>query len=155
MSLIVLTKPPFRTKTANNENFRNDFLDLLNSCDKTQDHQTGETNVALPVLDSNLSDDEMDRMMDNATIATNYLKAISHEGRLMILCHLASGEKSVTELEDLLSARQAAVSQQLGRLRLEGLVTPRRDGKVIYYSLTDDRSRKIIGLVYDLFCKAG
>ena len=110
--------------------------------------------MPLPVLDSSLSDDEMDRMMDNATIATNYLKAISHEGRLMILCHLASGEKSVTELEELLSARQAAVSQQLGRLRLEGLVTPRRDGKTIYYSLTDDRSRKIIGLVYDLFCKS-
>lgn len=92
-------------------------------------------------------------MMDNATIATNYLKAISHEGRLMILCHLASGEKSVTELEDLLSARQAAVSQQLSRLRVEGLVEPRREGKTIYYSLKDDRSRKIIGLVYDLFCK--
>jgi DNA-binding transcriptional ArsR family regulator len=56
-------------------------------------------------------------------------------------------------LEDLLSARQAAVSQQLTRLRLEGLVKPRRDGKAIYYSLTDDRSRQIMELVYDLFCK--
>ena len=110
--------------------------------------------MTLPVLDASLTDDEMDRMMDNATVATNYLKAISHEGRLMILCHLASGEKSVTELEELLSARQAAVSQQLGRLRLEGLVTPRREGKAIYYSLTDDKSRKIIGVVYDLFCKS-
>ena len=73
-------------------------------------------------------------MAANAMLASNFLKAISHEGRLMILCHLASGEKSVTELEDLLSARQAAVSQQLSRLRLEGLVTPRRDGKTIYYS---------------------
>jgi DNA-binding transcriptional ArsR family regulator len=71
----------------------------------------------------------------------------------MILCHLASGEKSVTELEDLLSSRQAAVSQQLTRLRLEGLVKPRRDGKAIYYSLTDDRPREIIEVVYDLFCR--
>jgi ArsR family transcriptional regulator len=71
----------------------------------------------------------------------------------MILCHLATGEKSVTELEELLSARQAAVSQQLGRLRLEGLVTPRREGKAIYYSLSDDRSRRVLGLVYELFCK--
>ena len=71
----------------------------------------------------------------------------------MILCHLASGEKSVTELEDLLSARQAAVSQQLTRLRLEGLVTPRRDGKAIFYSLTDDRAQQIIEVVYDLFCR--
>ena len=91
--------------------------------------------------------------MKNAMSASNFLKAISHEGRLMILCHLASGEKSVTELENLLSARQAAVSQQLSRLRLEGLVTPRRDGKVIYYRLTDDRPRQIIEAVYDLFCR--
>lgn len=109
--------------------------------------------MSIPVFDENVDDAKLDQMMDNATLATNYLKAISHEGRLMILCHLATGEKSVTELETLLSARQAAVSQQLGRLRLEGLVRPRREGKVIYYSLTDERSRKIIGLVYELFCK--
>ncbi|MCG3266618.1 helix-turn-helix transcriptional regulator [Yoonia sp. I 8.24] len=108
--------------------------------------------MTLPVFDDMLDDEHLDRMMDNATVATNYLKAISHEGRLMILCHLVNGEKSVTELETLLSARQAAVSQQLGRLRLEGLVRPRREGKTIYYSLNDDRSRKIIGLVYELFC---
>ena len=90
--------------------------------------------------------------MDNAQEASNFLKAISHEGRLLILCHLSAGEKSVTELEDLISARQAAVSQQLARLRLEGLVTPRRDGKTIYYRLTDDRSRQMIDLVYDMFC---
>ena len=70
----------------------------------------------------------------------------------MILCHLVSGEKSVTELEDLLSARQAAVSQQLSRLRLEGLVIPRRDGKTIFYRLADDRPRKILEVVYELFC---
>lgn len=111
--------------------------------------------MTFPFFSDTLEDSELDQMMDNATIATNYLKAISHEGRLMILCHLVNGEKSVTELETLLSSRQAAVSQQLGRLRLEGLVRPRRDGKTIYYSLTDDRSRKVIGLVYDLFCKKG
>ena len=109
--------------------------------------------MSLPVFDTNLSDDELDAMMDNATLATNFLKAIGHEGRLMILCHLVTGEKSVTELEELLSARQAAVSQQLGRLRLEGLVKPRREGKTIYYSLTDDRCKRIISVVYDLFCK--
>jgi DNA-binding transcriptional ArsR family regulator len=109
--------------------------------------------MTLPVFNPDMNPVELDRMMDNATTATNYLKAISHEGRLMILCHLATGEKSVTELEELLSARQAAVSQQLGRLRLEGLVNPRRDGKTIYYSLADERSRRIIGLVYELFCK--
>ena len=94
----------------------------------------------------------MDRMVENATNASNFLKAISHEGRLMILCHLVSGEKSVTELEDLLSARQAAVSQQLSRLRLEGLVVPRREGKAIYYRLADERPRRVLELVYELVC---
>ena len=113
----------------------------------------GDRGMALPVFTKDISDAEMDRMLANATQASNFLKAISHEGRLMILCHLVTGEKSVTELEDLLAARQAAVSQQLARLRLEGLVTPRRDGKTIYYSLTDDRPRQILEVVYDLFCK--
>ena len=107
---------------------------------------------ALPVFTSDTCAEELDQMMKSAEKASNFLKAISHEGRLMILCHLASGEKSVTELEELLSARQAAVSQQLSRLRLEGLVKPRRDGKTIFYSLSDDRSTRIIEVVYDLFC---
>ncbi|NIY71065.1 helix-turn-helix transcriptional regulator [Marivivens donghaensis] len=96
---------------------------------------------------------DMAKMEKNSTDAANFLKAISHEGRLMILCHLASGEKSVTELEELISARQAAVSQQLARLRLEGLVVPRREGKTIYYSLTDDRPRQIINVLYEMFCE--
>jgi len=107
----------------------------------------------LPVFDKNACPADLERMAKNAERASNFLKAISHEGRLMILCHLASGEKSVTELEELLSARQAAVSQQLTRLRLEGLVKPRRDGKAIYYSLTDSRSTQIMEVVYDLFCR--
>lgn len=109
--------------------------------------------MGIPVIDDRICEEDLDKMMVNATEAANFLKAISHEGRLMILCHLATGEKSVTELEDLLAARQAAVSQQLARLRLEGLVAPRRDGKTIYYSLTDERPRQIIDLVYDLFCR--
>ena len=68
--------------------------------------------MTLPVFDKGISDTEMERIVDNATTASNFLKAVSHEGRLMILCHLVSGEKSVTELEELLAARQAAVSQQ-------------------------------------------
>lgn len=99
------------------------------------------------------SEVDVDPMVQNARQASGFLKAISHEGRLRILCHLATGEKSVKELERLLSARQAAVSQQLSRLRSAGLVAPRREGKVVYYSLSDDRSRQIIELVYDLFCR--
>lgn len=108
--------------------------------------------MGLPMFDDTITDEEMDLIVDNATTASNFLKAVSHEGRLMILCHLVTGEKSVTELEELLSARQAAVSQQLSRLRLEGLVIPRREGKAIYYRLADDRPRRILELVYELFC---
>ena len=108
--------------------------------------------MVLPVFDKGLDEAELTEMMENARNATNFLKALAHEGRLMILCHLASGEKSVAELEELLSSRQAAVSQQLARLRLEGLVDYRRDGKAIYYRLEDQRARKMIETVYDLFC---
>ena len=108
--------------------------------------------MTLPVITENMSEDELDAVVEKATRASAFLKAISHEGRLMILCHLVSGEKSVTELEDLISARQAAVSQQLSRLRLEGLVVPRRDGKTIYYRLADDKPKRVLEVVYDLFC---
>ncbi|MDG1936329.1 MAG: metalloregulator ArsR/SmtB family transcription factor [Paracoccaceae bacterium] len=109
--------------------------------------------MALPVISESISQSEIDSMMDNAMTASQFLKAISHEGRLMILCYLASGEKSVTDLERLLSSRQAAVSQQLSRLRLEGLVEARREGKAIYYTLTDKRATRILDVVYDIFCK--
>lgn len=108
--------------------------------------------MALPVLSDEMSDAEVARVMQSAADASAFLKALSHEGRLLILCHLASGEKSVTELERLLLARQAAVSQQLSRLRLEGLVEPRREGKTIYYSLSDGRAVQVIELVYRMFC---
>ena len=91
-------------------------------------------------------------MTAKATEAADFLKALAHEGRLMILCHLSTGEKSVTELEKLLASRQAAVSQQLARLRLEGLVIARREGKAIFYSIEDPKVRRTIALVYDMFC---
>ena len=116
---------------------------------------SARTPPAGPVFDGEIGAADMDLMTRNARQAAAFLKAISHEGRLMILCHLASGEKSVTELEDLLAARQAAVSQQLAKLRGEGLVTWRREGKTIYYSLADDRARQIMEVIYDLFCRPG
>ena len=108
--------------------------------------------MPLPIITKDTNPRELNAVVDKARSASTFLKAISHEGRLMILCHLVSGEKSVTELEDLISARQAAVSQQLSRLRLEGLVIPRRDGKTIYYRLADDKPKRVLEVVYDLFC---
>ena len=109
--------------------------------------------MPLPALDvPRLDEADAAKMMENARRATEFLKALAHEGRLMILCHLAGGERSVTELEQLLSQRQAAVSQQLARLRLEGLVESRREGKTIYYRLADGRAERMIGIVYEMFC---
>lgn len=108
--------------------------------------------MALPVLSEDITQDELDKIVSNATMAAEFLKALGQESRLLILCYLLTGEKSVTEMERFLSARQAAVSQQLARLRLQGLVKSRRVGKTIFYSLTDDRPRRIIEIVYDMFC---
>jgi len=96
---------------------------------------------------------DVERMVGNAKRASDFLKALAHESRLMILCFLAEGEKSVGELEDLLNLRQPTVSQQLARLRADGLVSTRRDGKTIYYTLASAEARVIIGAVYDVFCK--
>ena len=96
---------------------------------------------------------DIDEMYESGRQAADFLKAMAHEGRLMILCHLVKGEKSVTELENLLSSRQAAVSQQLARLRLEGVVDFRRDGKAIYYTIKDEKVFKLIDLLYEEFCK--
>ncbi|MGE0565213.1 MAG: ArsR/SmtB family transcription factor [Pseudolabrys sp.] len=96
---------------------------------------------------------ELDKMVENATRASDFLKALSHESRLMILCFLADGEKSVSELEQLLNLRQPTVSQQLARLRADGLVATRRNGKAIYYTLASDEARIIIGAIYDVFCR--
>jgi ArsR family transcriptional regulator len=91
-------------------------------------------------------------MAEQARAASDLMKALAHEGRLMILCHLVEGERSVGELEALIGARQAAVSQQLARLRLEGLVTSRREGKAIYYSIGDARVQRLIAALHAIFC---
>lgn len=85
--------------------------------------------------------------------AAAFLKAASHEGRLMILCHLLAGERSVTELERLLGQRQAAVSQQLARLRLEGLVSTRREGKAIYYAIHDPKVQQLVQFLGGIFAR--
>ncbi|WP_341991817.1 metalloregulator ArsR/SmtB family transcription factor [Azorhizobium sp. AG788] len=95
---------------------------------------------------------ELDQLMRNARKASDFLKALSHENRLLLLCLLAERERSVTELENILSLRQPTVSQQLARLRLDGLVTTRRDGKAIFYSLADDNVRSVISVIYGIYC---
>ncbi|MCB2101025.1 MAG: winged helix-turn-helix transcriptional regulator [Rhodobacterales bacterium] len=88
--------------------------------------------------------------------ATNLLKAMSNENRLLILCQLIHGEKTVGELEEVIGLSQSALSQHLAVLRQNGLVQTRRDAQSIYYSLAGEEPEAVIEALYDLFAeKAG
>jgi DNA-binding transcriptional ArsR family regulator len=80
------------------------------------------------------------------------LKAMSNSHRLLILCELHSGERSVSELEAVVPLSQSALSQHLAKLRDYGVVTTRREAQSIYYSLADPRVASLIGTLYALFC---
>ena len=97
--------------------------------------------------------DDYTAMAESAKAACDLLRGLAHESRLMILCILVEGERSVRELEELLEMRQPTVSQQLARLRADRLVKTRRDGKTIYYSLASDEAYKVIAALYELYCK--
>ncbi len=91
-------------------------------------------------------------LMASAERASGFLKALANEKRLMLLCLLANGDKAVSELKDALDMQQSAVSQQLARLRADDLVTFKRQGKTIRYTLASDAVRRTIGLLYELYC---
>ena len=84
--------------------------------------------------------------------ASELMKALSSENRLLLLCQLAEGDKTVGELADGLGLRQAAVSQQLALLRKDGLVAGRRNGRSMHYSLTGNEARAVILLLHRLYC---
>ncbi len=111
---------------------------------------------ALPERRTKFEDQDLDldMLLANAQEASEFLKALSHETRLVILCLLIESEKSVTEIEQILNLRQPAVSQQLARLRADDLVETRRDGKNIYYSLARPEVREIIEALHRAFCKS-
>lgn len=81
------------------------------------------------------------------------LKQLSHPQRLLILCSMADGEKSVGEIEEACGASQSAVSQFLKGMRLEGLIESRREGKQVYYKIVDKRVLDLIRSLYQIFCK--
>ena len=94
----------------------------------------------------------MKNIQENAKLASNFLKGMANETRLVILCALAEGEKNVSELEDILGIRQPTLSQQLTRLRADKLVRTRRESKQIFYSLASEEAELVLGLLYKLFC---
>lgn len=88
----------------------------------------------------------------HAADAAGLMKALGNESRLMILCVLAEGERSVSELNTIVPLSQSALSQQLARLRQQGLVKTRRESQTIHYSLADGPADRVINLLHDIYC---
>jgi DNA-binding transcriptional ArsR family regulator len=93
------------------------------------------------------------RLRANADAAGQLLKALANPDRLLLLCQLAQGERSVGELEAQLGIQQPTLSQQLAVLRREGLVDTRRDGKQIHYRVSSPEALAVLGTLYQLFCE--
>lgn len=91
-------------------------------------------------------------MGGSAESAAACLRALSNPSRLMILCLLVEGEKTVGEIEKTLEMSQAYVSQQLARLRAEKIVAAERDGRLVRYRISDARIAPVIAVLYEQYC---
>jgi DNA-binding transcriptional ArsR family regulator len=99
-----------------------------------------------------LSREDISEFSSHVQEATDFLKALAHETRLMILCLLSEGEKTVSELEAKVRQPQAIVSQQLARLRAEEIVKTRREGRQIYYSIARAEIVTVVRALHTMFC---
>ncbi len=97
---------------------------------------------------------DLEALRRSADSACRLMKVLSNPDRLLLLCQLTQGEKRVGELEELVGISQPTLSQQLGILRREGVVSTRRDGKFIWYQLNDPRILQLIQTMYRLYCPA-
>lgn len=95
---------------------------------------------------------DISQMQDRIGDATGFLKKMSHPDRLMICCLLVEHELSVSQIETLLELRQPALSQQLGELREAGLIVGRKEGKQMFYRLSDSRVAKFVTMMHAIFC---
>ncbi len=91
-------------------------------------------------------------MAENSQLVIKAMKAMGHEVRLMLLWNLCKGDKTVSQLADLLGLEQSTISQQLARLRLEGIVKGRRQGRTIHYHVEDMRVRNLIEIICSIYC---
>ena len=98
------------------------------------------------------ADINLDQMAQSATRASALMTTLGHKDRLMILCHLAGGEKSVGQIAELLEIPQSPLSQHLSRMRKEDLVDTRREAQTIFYSLKSGEASRIVEVLYELFC---
>lgn len=91
-------------------------------------------------------------MVSAADQASDLLKALANRHRLLIICQLIDGERSVGDLAEFLSLRDSTVSQHLALLRKDGLVSARRDAQTIYYSIVSDPAREVLKTLYQVYC---
>ena len=98
---------------------------------------------------------DIDAMHEAAAAAAGLMKALANPDRLMLLCQLSQGESTVSELEAALGILQPTLSQQLGVLREEALVSTRREGKYIYYSVSSETVLAVLKVLYREFCEKG
>lgn len=96
-----------------------------------------------------------DALAPRAAEAEAFLKAMANRHRLMILCELHKGERSVTELQQAVGLAQSALSQHLAKLREEDIVATRRQSQTIFYSLADPNAARLVALLYDAYCRKG
>ena len=97
---------------------------------------------------------DFSEMQDNAGKACGLLKAMANEARLMVLCHLIEGERSVTELQEAVGLSQSAMSQHLAVLREQEIVATRRDGQSVYYRISNDQATAIMETLHREFCES-
>lgn len=95
---------------------------------------------------------DIDNMQSSAADLVSVLKSIANKDRLMILCHLASRELNVSQIEDITQINQPTLSQQLMMLRRSDVVITRREGKQIFYSVKDKNLVHILNSLHDLYC---
>ncbi len=94
----------------------------------------------------------LERFEASAGDAARLLKALSSHARLMILCRIGDGEMQVADLFADLQLSQSALSQHLARLRVDGVVTARREGTAMFYRIADPAAMKVIGTLADIYC---
>lgn len=94
----------------------------------------------------------MKNLQTSASQAANLLGSLANEKRLLLLCQLVEGEKSVGALAEALDLSQSNVSQQLAILRKDGLVQTRREGQTIFYSLKGDEAKRVIEVLHGIYC---
>ena len=96
--------------------------------------------------------DDLSLLSQKSSSVSEVLKAISHESRLMAVCYIGQGEKSVQELESYLKTSQSNISQHLARLRTLGILKTRKEGNQVFYSLNDEKTGKLVEAIQQIFC---